>query len=249
MSDSGDCKSVVIDNVRTLLHKCLSQFNCQQQIHAQQAVQYIQGFGDGIPSHQSIPMMSALLISYVKDSIKLQKSTDDNDQVDNDDGDNDDLIEHPRLKVSVNKDGKIIDTHQVHHYVYRADSLSHLCFFDFVHRIRIETKVKDKHTKNTHESRLGVLKRHSLKDDHPLSKSHILIERTDGLTGDGNEYVPHVVGTSIPRKTNHDAWALFALAHFKPFTATHPLLRHGDDPKTIFETYSFSEHAQNILQN
>lgn len=40
-----------IDGARTLLHKCLSQFNRQQQIHSQQAARYIKGFDDSISSH------------------------------------------------------------------------------------------------------------------------------------------------------------------------------------------------------
>ncbi|KAI6014638.1 hypothetical protein EDC04DRAFT_2522802, partial [Pisolithus marmoratus] len=40
-----------IQSARTMLHKCLSQFNKQQQIHAQQAAQYIQGYDDSISSH------------------------------------------------------------------------------------------------------------------------------------------------------------------------------------------------------
>jgi hypothetical protein len=39
------------DAAKTLLHKCLSQFTRQQQIHAQQAIRYLQGFGDSISSH------------------------------------------------------------------------------------------------------------------------------------------------------------------------------------------------------
>ena len=38
--DSAVARSPV-DNARILLHKCLSQFSCQQQIHAQQAAHYI----------------------------------------------------------------------------------------------------------------------------------------------------------------------------------------------------------------
>jgi len=52
-------------SAKTLLHKCLSQFTQQQQIHAQQAVRYIQGFGDSISSHLTVPMLSSLLLAYV----------------------------------------------------------------------------------------------------------------------------------------------------------------------------------------
>jgi len=62
------------ESAKMLLHKCLSQFNGQQQVHAQQAVRYIQGFGDGIASHETSPMLSSLLIAYVKDHYPWLKS-------------------------------------------------------------------------------------------------------------------------------------------------------------------------------
>ena len=248
--DSAVAKSPV-DNARILLHKCLSQFSRQQQIHAQQAACYIQGFGDGIPSHKTVPMMSSLLLSHIKKSLKTissSHSTNDNNESDDDDDDED--TEHPRVRLTITENTKIVQTDQVHHYIYRADTLSHLCFYDFVRNVRIETKARDKRTKNTHETRVGVLKHHVLKDEHPLSKTHILIEHTDYSCGDGiNEYVPRIVGCSIPRKTNGDAWALFALAHFKPFTASIPVLCPEDDIMAIFNTYSFSEHASKVIQN
>jgi len=69
-----------IANAKILLHKCLSQFTCQQQIHCQQAAHYICGKGNSISSHLTKPMMFTLLISHVK-SIYLpphsQNSSDD----------------------------------------------------------------------------------------------------------------------------------------------------------------------------
>ena len=53
-------------NAKILLHKCLSQFTRQQQIHGQQAARYIRGKGDGISSHLTKPMMLAILVSHVK---------------------------------------------------------------------------------------------------------------------------------------------------------------------------------------
>lgn len=242
------CPKSPVDNARILLHKCLSQFSHQQQIHAQQAAHYIRGFGDGIPSHKTVPMMSSLLLSYIKKSMKTAHSSGNNSESDSDDSD--DETEHPRVRLTVTEHSEIVQADQVHHYIYRADTLSHLCFYDFVRYVRMETKARDKRTKNTHETRLGVFKHHILKDEHPLSRTHILIEHTDFSCGDGaNEYVPRIVGCSIPRKTNADAWALFALAHFKAFSAAVPVLRPGDDPMTIFNSYSFSENANKVLQN
>lgn len=62
---------------------------------------------------------------------------------------------------------------------------------------------------------LGVLKRYKLKNGHPLSDTHELVEHTNDEHGDGNiEYVLRVVGVSIPHLNNIKAWAWFALAHF-----------------------------------
>ena len=57
------------DAAKTLLHKCVSQFTCQQQKHAQQAVRYLHGFGDGISSHKTVPMMSSLLLSFLRSTV------------------------------------------------------------------------------------------------------------------------------------------------------------------------------------
>ena len=129
-----------VDNARILLHKCLSQFSRQQQIHAQQAARYIRGFGDGIPSHKTVPMMSSLLLSYIKETMKTTTSpTTDNSDSETDGEDND--TEHPQVRLTITENStKIVQTDQVHHYIYRADTLSHLCFYDFVRNIRIETK-------------------------------------------------------------------------------------------------------------
>lgn len=43
---------------KRLLHKCLSQFTRENQIHAQQAARYLRGKGDSICSHKTIPMLS-----------------------------------------------------------------------------------------------------------------------------------------------------------------------------------------------
>ncbi|KAG1725520.1 hypothetical protein EDB19DRAFT_1594951, partial [Suillus lakei] len=50
--DSSTSATSVADSAKMLLHKCLFQFGCQQQIHAQQAAWYIQGFDDSISLHR-----------------------------------------------------------------------------------------------------------------------------------------------------------------------------------------------------
>lgn len=73
--DSTSATSVA-DSAKTLLHKCLSQFGRQQQIHAQQAAWYIQGFDDSISLHKTVLMMSSVLLAYMKDNYLLSEQKD-----------------------------------------------------------------------------------------------------------------------------------------------------------------------------
>jgi hypothetical protein len=234
------------DGAKILLHKCISQFTRQQQIHAQQAVRYLRGFGDGIPSHKTVPMMSALLLSFIKANFQpgmpSPASESRNDEEDDD-------VEELPLKIVTDDSGELVDTHQVHHYWHRNDSLAHMSFYDFCRCIRIEKKSRTSHIKNTHETRLGVLHRHTLKSSHPLHETHQLIEHTNEMRGEGHhELVPRVVGMSIPRETSA-IWPLFVLAHFKPFSITQPLIPSGDSCDNIFRTYSFSDRSFKVIKN
>lgn len=53
----------VTESAKTLLHKCLSQFSRQQQIHAQQAARYLCGHDDSISSHKTVSLMSSVAIT------------------------------------------------------------------------------------------------------------------------------------------------------------------------------------------
>ncbi|KAG1894487.1 uncharacterized protein F5891DRAFT_922037, partial [Suillus fuscotomentosus] len=61
--------------------------------------------------------------------------------------------------------------------------------------------------------------------------------------------VPRVVGMSIPRATDAKLWALFTLAHFKPFSALSPLLHKGENVIEVFRTYSFSPRSRTVMTN
>jgi len=63
---SSPSDSPAKDKARSLLHKCLAQFSRQQQIHAQQAARYLRGHGDSISSHKTVPMMSGLLLDFLR---------------------------------------------------------------------------------------------------------------------------------------------------------------------------------------
>lgn len=77
-----------VDGAKLLLHKCLTQFSQQQQIHVQQAARYLRGHGDSIKSHDLSVMQSGLLIVYVKvnygdasDKTQLFASSEDLDSL------------------------------------------------------------------------------------------------------------------------------------------------------------------------
>jgi hypothetical protein len=234
------------DGAKMLLHKCISQFTRQQQIHAQQAVRYLRGFGDGISSHKTVPMMSALLLSFTKKNLQPDISSSESLDCQNDVEED---IEQIPLKIVTNNSGQIIDTHQVHHYLHRSDSLVHMSFYNFCRCIRIEKKSLSSHIKNTHETRLGVLQRHTLKSSHPLHETHHLIEHTNESRGEGHhKLVPRVVGMSIPRESS-EMWPLFVLAHFKPFNITQPLIPTGDSCDKVFHNYSFSDQSLKVMKD
>ncbi len=69
-----------------------------------------------------------------------------------------------------------------------------------------------------------------------------------------NEYtyrtrkVPRIIGHKLPR-TSDPCYALFMLAHFKPFHLNVPLLHPADSVSGVFRTYSFSERAVRCMSN
>lgn len=239
-----------VDSAKALLHKCLSQFNRQQQIHAQQAARYIQGHDDSISSHQSVPMLSSLLLSYVKNTfIGTGGMKSDMLSTPEDSDNNDDGIEQSQICVSTDKEGNLVDVNQIHHYLHCDDSPVHMNFYDFCRCIKLQTKARSKRTKNTHATRLGVLQRYALKPGHPLHATHELIKHTDALRHMDRELVPLVIGMSIPLSNNKRAWALFALSHFKPFSCDIPLFNRDEDPEDVFNAYAFSDYSQSIMIN
>jgi len=234
-------------SAKTLLHKCLSQFTRQQQIHAQQAVRYIQGFGDSISSHVTVPMLSSLLLAYVRERHRAVLKPVEIEP-ENDHEPEDEALEDVHLRIATDREGRVVESNQVHHYVFRGDSLSDMSFYDFSRCIRIERKGPSSDTGIPR--RLGAYRRHSLTAAHPLWQSHELVEHTNLSRGDGyRELVPRVVGMSIPRSSDMRAWPLFALAHFKPFSATVPLLNDEQDAEQVFRSYAFGQTARQIMLN
>ena len=178
------------EHARKLLHKCLAQFTKQQQIHAQQAARYLRGFGDGIKSHDTVLMMSNLLLEYLSlNSI----------------GCNDDLeIEPAQLSIHTDQQGQLLTGNQVLDYLHQSNLLMSMNFYDFCHCIKLEKKKKEKHKSDEEsEPRLGTFPRFELKCPHPLHNTHQLSQHTsqDDIRV---KLVPRVVGMSIPRSTSND---------------------------------------------
>ena len=232
---------------RMLLHKCLSQFTRQQQIHAQQAARYLRGKNDTISSHETCPLMSGLLLDFVFAEYKL--SIDDCISSDNEDDD----VEHTFLKIQKDHAGNLINHNQLTDYWFRPNSLSDMNFYDFTRCITLQKKRKEDGNDfsfTTKFERLGVQIKHCLLPNHPLAKSHHLLQHTNDLTGQtGKQFVPRIIGSNIPRKHSDKQWMIFTLAHFKPFDHCHPLIDRESSIEETYRSFSFSQRSQTIMQN
>lgn len=114
------------EQAKKLLHKCLAQFTKQQQIHAQQAAHYLRGFRDGIKSHNTIPMMSNLLLEYL--TLNNVSCNDDFE------------FEPARLSIHTDQEGRLLTGNQVLDYLHRSKSLASMNFYDFCCCITLEKK-------------------------------------------------------------------------------------------------------------
>jgi len=221
---------------KLVLQKCLSQFARQRQIHAQQAVLYLRGRGDGIKSHENTPMMSVLLFSHVRKQY-ANLSTDFLD------AENETETEDPHITISVDRQGLVRETTQVDDYLHRSLELSNVNFFDFCRCYSREKKVRTPKT-----SRLGTQRRFELLPPHALADACNLVEHTNESLGISKKLVPQLIGMSIPRP-NNSQYPLFTLAHFKPFSASEPLIPSGSSVLEVFSGYEFSERAKQLIQN
>ena len=203
---------------RLLLHKCLAQFTRQQQIHAQQAARYLRGNDDTISSHQTIAMVSGLLLDFLKVeyNICLLENSDDECEIDN--------IEGTFLKIQTDHAGNLISHNQLTNYWYRDRALQNMNFYDFCRCITLQPKSSNTNI-SSHNERIGVQKKYSLLDGHPLAKKYFLTQHTDDSSCQyGKQLVPRIVGSKIPRQNDHQLWMFFTLAHFKPFHVSVPFI-------------------------
>src|SRR5882762_11656479 len=105
-------------------------------------------------------------------------------------------------------------------------------FFDFARSVKLEKKVNK--IQNTTELRSDVLLRHALLPQHPLSDTHQLLQFWNEERGHKKiEYVPRVLGCSVPCPNTGLLYKIFILAHFKPFGALLPLIPDGYNFESI----------------
>jgi hypothetical protein len=196
-------------------------------------------------------MLSSLLIAYVKDHYPWLKSAHSILDTDCNFGhDNEEPEGVHMMRITMDGEGQLLETNQVNHYIYRADTLSDMNFYDFCHCVRLEPISKSAKLKNTFETQLGVLRRHTFKSRHPNCKTHVLVEHTNDERGDeGVEHVPCVIGMSIPCLTNVRLWAIFALAHFKAFDVSTELLGVDKDPIKSYAQFAFCSRSLRVMKN
>jgi hypothetical protein len=140
MPDQGS--STIIDSAKTLLHKCLSQFSCQQEIHAQQAVRYLCGKDDTMMSHTTVPMLSSTLFSHVRHTYpnSFRPNILESEATAMDSEPNDDELELCSIHIAVDGHGNLVGNNQVLDYWYHDNDLSNLNFYDFTCCTRLEKR-------------------------------------------------------------------------------------------------------------
>lgn len=259
--------------VRHLMHRCLAQFNRNSQMHAQRAIRFIRGHKDYMVSHDHAPMMSSMLMDYVKKThapelfaVVLPVDTpvhDENPDNDRDgtaeDEDNDqDLIhgrdvfeiteiadagpdKEPSVQLFTDETGKLRYSDQVQDYLYRPSELASCSFYDFVRLYVVRKKTRKEH---------GATLILNLHPKHRLATTHRLFCRhKDAIGSEAHEFVPAMMGVTIPRRADNDYYRLFCLAHFKPFSAFSPLLPPNCTVSETFATYVFSDTAKRCIAN
>lgn len=251
-------------NARQTLHRCLAAVLREQKIHGQQAARYLRGFGDAIPSHQTVPMLSRQIALYVKSSIdqKTQPTSVEASSPDNHgnpsekpyihDGELEDAESFDEIteelnsipvRISKNSEGYLYQCDQVQDYLYRSSDLSCVNFYDFVRCYRKEKVARVRST--------GKYRRFTFQPEHPEAGTHILMETIDPCEDRPvREIVPLAIGCSIPRCTKDSSWyMIFMLAHFIPFSANNPLDVQQETLAAYFEVAPFSDRSRFVMRN
>jgi hypothetical protein len=190
-------------------------------------------------------MMSAILLSHIKSLYLAENSHVPEAGGDEDDENCDD--EQFSMQIALDQNGSLMTTNQVDDYYHCGSSLAAMNFFDFARCVKVEKL--DHRLKNTPETWTNVYRHHNLNEPHPLARTHGLVEFwNDNWTDHKSEHVLRITGCSIPRSNAGLAYAIFVLAHFKPFGVNDPVLRTGETFEQVFEHYTLSDMARTTLQ-
>jgi hypothetical protein len=95
-----------------------------------------------------------------------------------------------------------------------------------------------------------VLVHHELLTQHKLSESHHLVQFWNEEKGHEQvEYVPRVVGCSVPHLNAGLLYIIFVLSHLKPFRVLDPLVPPGQTFETVFQSWSSTDSAKDRMRN
>lgn len=129
-------------------------------------------------------------------------------------------------------------------YWFHDEALLHMNFYDFTRCITSAIKKKP----SPDNERMGIQKKYSLLPNHPLAKTHYLVQHSDDSCSQyGKQLVPRVIGTTIPCQNDKRSWMLFTLAHFKPFHVS--FIDDTSCLEDIFRSYPFSDRSLSIMNN
>jgi Helitron helicase-like domain at N-terminus/PIF1-like helicase len=240
-----DSNATPVDRARARLHRWVSLLARLQEVHAQMAVLYIRGFGDTMASHDTVPMLSRVLLMALRSLYPGASPSPLHDAIDNDnDTEEEDDAEETSILVKRSANGSIFtDANQVDDYYYRDDKLSELSFYEFVCCVR---KVKGTLSSS---QRLGSLARYSLLFPHRQSQSHVLIMHQDPtLPLHRWKLAPRVIGMQVPRKDSSE-YPLFMLGHFIPFSHTKPLIPFHMNASSAISSTQFPKFAETVMRN
>jgi Helitron helicase-like domain at N-terminus/AAA domain len=239
-----------VDRAKARLQRWLSQLARWQEVHAQLAVLYIRGTGDTFSSHETVPMLSSVLLAKVKNLFPEATSLASTTNIllvesspEREDGEEDDAEEaHIPLRRSDSGD-YFIDVTQVDDYLHRSNELQSMSFLEFVCCMRKEKK------RDTKRTRLGSYARFLLGGRHPQVLTHVLVQHQDPhLPLDLWKTPPRIVGMQLPRRDHHE-YSIFMLAHFKPFSADIPPISPHQSYSDALTSFQIPPFAKAIMQN
>ncbi len=200
---------------RIVLHKCLSQLAKQHQVHAQQAAKIVRGQCEVFCSHKTVPMMSGMLMQYVKCRWPYNRDDTDNEEV-----------EATFHVVQINWRGMLDHHSQLEEYLNRSMELGAVSFYDFVSRFKVVQKgTKDSGVLSEYMTgeRIDKMRQYPFLSDFGLFDTHEIAEHT---TANKDSYMSKVVfqmvGHRLPR-VHDECYKAFMLTSSLSIKTVHLL--------------------------